>query len=535
MNVQKLTVVLLIAVLCNDAVKAQVFPIKNFSGGLETTNQFYIDDKKGNIQAPKDRFGSNSYFNLNYNSDYVSAGVQFEAYVPVLLGYPVKFDGTKIAHRFVRFKYKKVDLTVGHFYEQYGNGYLFRAYEERQIGIDNVMDGVNIRFNPKNNIRLKATYGRQRSFMDLAPARVRGFDAEIDAINTETNGRNTVLTFGAGFLNRFQEYVGALEEFPQSVTAVGGRMNFNTGTYNLGVEYVTKTAEATFLNDYIYKKGSAFIVNQGFTTKGGLGVNMTGRRLENMDFKSNYNGTDNNASLNFLPALTKQHSYMLANIYPNNTQTISEIGGQADINYFFKKRTALGGKYGMKLSINASIYNGLDTTRVTGKERFTSKFLTFGKTKLFRDLNVTLEKRWNKGFKTTFTAINLYYNKEVLQGGPFGDVNATIGVVDLLFNLNENDALRTEAQHLWAKTDEKNWAGALVEYTHKGLAIFAADMIDYQTKKIHYFNVGMAYNHESSRFSLSFARQRAGLFCVGGICRFLPAFTGLTAGYNVNF
>jgi hypothetical protein len=35
-----------------------------------------------------------------------------------------------------------VGVTIGNFYDQFGSGMIFRAYEERQLGIDNSLDGI---------------------------------------------------------------------------------------------------------------------------------------------------------------------------------------------------------------------------------------------------------------------------------------------------------------------------------------------------------------------------------------------------------
>ncbi len=36
-------------------------------------------------------------------------------------------------------RYRSFDLTLGDFYEQFGSGLLFRAYEDRFLGLDNAV------------------------------------------------------------------------------------------------------------------------------------------------------------------------------------------------------------------------------------------------------------------------------------------------------------------------------------------------------------------------------------------------------------
>ncbi|MFZ4772240.1 MAG: DUF6029 family protein, partial [Ferruginibacter sp.] len=68
-----------------------------------------------------------------------------------------------------------------------------------------------------------------------------------------------------------------------------------------------------------------------------------------------------------------------------------------------------------------------------------------------------------------------------------------------------------------------------------GLSFYASNLSNYQSKKINYFNVGSAYNHNSLRLSLGYAKQRGGLVCVGGVCRFVPTYLGFTGTLAYNF
>jgi len=54
-------------------------------------------------------------------------------------------------------------------------------------------------------------------------------------------------------------------------------------------------------------------------------------------------------------------------------------------------------------------------------------------------------------------------------------------------------------------------------------------------KKVHYFNVGTTYTKSSTRMSLSYGRQRGGLLCVGGVCRYVPPSKGITATLSLTF
>ena len=523
------------SLLAQDSTK-KWYNLSNFYGGIESNIQYYVDDTKTGTVAPPKKTASNSYFNLNYQYKFLEAGIQIENYNPPLQGFSKQYDSTtKLVHRFIRLKHKLALITVGNFYEQFGQGYLFRAYEERQLGIDNTIYGVQTVITPIKQVRVKAFYGKQRNFMTFSPSILWGLDGEYDIANVGKN-KNTMVTLGLGYVQKNQAIEIPLPNFPGSIYAIGARLKLTNNKYTISAEYVTKSIEPDFQNAYIYKKGSTFLLSQSYTSPKGWGANLTLRRLENMDFKSNYTSSDAVASINYLPALTKQQSYLVANIYPYNTQWLAEIGGQADYFYYYKKKSTIGGKYGAKLAINFSSYYNLDTTRIGNTKNFSSKAVAIGNQKLFSDVNISFEKRWTKLIKSTFTYIHLYYNKPVLLGGNGLAVKADMVIADISFKLNNTYTLRTEWQHLSTKQDDKNWAAALIELnTSNGFSFFASDLIDYQNKKINYYNVGAAFNKNAFRILINVSRQRAGLICVGGLCRFSPSFTGLNASISYNF
>ncbi|MGO1585892.1 MAG: DUF6029 family protein, partial [Mesonia sp.] len=134
-----------------------------FFGGVESNSQYYVDDPKLGDFLYEDRFRSNNYINVNYNYGRFTAGLQVEAYEKnALLNYNPKYKGTDLATFYLDYKSEKLDITVGHFYEQFGSGLILRTWEDRALGINNALRGGRIEFRPNNNISLKALYGRQR-------------------------------------------------------------------------------------------------------------------------------------------------------------------------------------------------------------------------------------------------------------------------------------------------------------------------------------------------------------------------------------
>ncbi len=58
---------------------------------------------------------------------------------------------------------------------------------------------------------------------------------------------------------------------------------------------------------------------------------------------------------------------------------------------------------------------------------------------------------------------------------------------------------------------------------------------DTKSERKLYYYVGAAYRVNSTRVGLSYGRQRGGLVCVGGVCRFVPESTGLGLTVSTSF
>ena len=85
-----------------------------FFGGFESNTQWLLNDEGLNFDAPKDQLRSNNYFRLDYNLGKLTAGVQYESYLPsALLGYSPVFDrNNDIGTYYLNFKHETIDITA---------------------------------------------------------------------------------------------------------------------------------------------------------------------------------------------------------------------------------------------------------------------------------------------------------------------------------------------------------------------------------------------------------------------------------------
>ncbi len=523
-----------------------------YSIGLESNSQYYVDDEVTGDFEEDNRFRSNNYLKLEYGINHFSFGIQAESYAPEhLLNYSPKYDEqASIGTYFAKYTRDKWDVTLGYFYGQFGNGLVYRSWENRQLGINNSIRGAKASYRPTDKISLTALYGNQRVGFDVSEGSIAGFDSNFDL-----SSENTTFQIGTSIVNRHQGITTDNTAFKPDTQAYSGRVQFAKNSFYTNIEGVVKTEDAfvsseavVYDNSLFY--GNALLLELGYSQKG-LGVNATLRRLENMNFFSDREAagnTFNEQIVNYLPGLTKQHDYTLTNIYVYQAQSgisfgtvpqkAGEVGGQIDLYYKFKKETTLGGKYGTKIAANFSNWYGLDAKYNTEFQRLETNFFGIGE-QFFRDFNLEIRKKFSKKTSGIFMYVNTYYNKSVIEE-KVGEVNSNIVVGEATYKFTSKTSARLEAQHLWTKDDKQNWAGTTAEFnvnTH--LSFFGNDMWNYgnhdKNHRDHYYNFGGSYSKNRSRFALSWGRTRGGLLCVGGVCREVPAATGLTFNLTTSF
>jgi len=502
------------------------------SGSFETINQIYTKDSKTKAIVPDDKFGSNSYLKLDYHIGKLTMGLQYEAYLPRLMGYDVRLKDQKIIGRYLKYQDETLEITVGNFYEQFGSGLILRSYENRELGINNAIEGVGIRFNPTNYLYLKAIYGKQREFFEVSDGTLRGIDGTLD-IAQYLGLDGSHLNVGGSWLSKYEAYTGPKEDFPTQVNAYSGRIDFGIKNWSLKAEFVLKKDDRQLEYSDTDVSGNALLVNSSYA-KSGLGMNITFRALKAMGFYNERSASGLSLLVNYLPAITKQHKYSLLNIYSYITQANGEMGGQFDLYKKFKKGSLLGGKYGTKLEINLSAYNDLELKNTETKE---NDFLKLGDSKLFRDFNFNLSKKLSKRLKTKLAYAHIDYNKGKLQGGDSPIVKSDLLASEIEFKLKPKHTLRVELQHLWTKQDKKNWMAGLLEYSiAPGFSMFVSDQYNYgNTDKMHYYSGGFGWAKNSKNLQIAYGRNREGLNCSGGVCRFVPAYTGFNISFSTSF
>jgi hypothetical protein len=510
--------------------------------------QYYMKDSLIGAPDVPQKMLMNAFANILYTNGNFSAGVRYESYQDVLQGYDSRNVGNGIPYKFISYKSDELEVTVGNFYEQFGNGLVLRLYQDWSLGVDNSVEGVKVVYKPFKGVTIKALAGTQRFFFEQGPGIVRAADGEfyLNDIFKGLENKKTKITVGGSVVSKYQDKSDPVYNLPANVAAFDGRANIVCGKINFVSEYAYKVNDPSLLNNYIYKPGDALYTSATFSQKG-LGISVSADRIDNMGFQSDRTATGNVLYINYLPSLPTEHTYQLEAMYPYATQPNGEMGEQGTISYNIKRNTALGGRYGTDVTVNYSRVSSIDMEAVNdttpigenGTLGYKSDFSKFGKELYYDDFNVEIDHKFSQRFKADLSYMYQTYNKEIIQGHP-PTIYAHIGVLDLTYKLKEKKSFQLELQHLYTREENGSWAMAMLQYTIAPKWFFAvSDMYNYgnsdDVMRINYYNATFGFIKNTNRIAIGWGKQRAGIFCVGGVCRYVPASNGFSLSIMSSF
>jgi hypothetical protein len=537
------------------------------SGNFEADAAYYLTDSKlGITQTTLDGryFRAQGFADLTYSLKNFSAGMRFEAYLPPLLGYDMQYQGLGVPYWWAKYKNDLIEVTAGNFYEQFGNGMAFRTYQDWTLGFDNSLRGLRVKVNPWGGVTFTGVLGVQRNYWipwtNNNRGIVKGIDADfyLNDLIKSMSASKWQLSFGGNFVSDYQK--GKEKDLPidtllyklsmpENVACYSGRINLTYSGFNLYSEYAYKINDPSAMNGWIYHPGSGLLIGASYSRQN-LGITAKTKWLDNMSYKSDRTVTSNQLDINFLPPVTVEHTYFLPSMYPYATQPNGEVGFSGQVMYTIPRKTKLGGKYGMSIAVNFAQVNSIRKTQISdtiplnkpGTLGYKTSFFSVGDVVYFQDANVEITKKFSKSLKGIFTYYHLAYNKDVIEGHgkQYGTVYSNIGVADITYFINPTYTLRGELQGLWTRQDNGNWLAGLLEFTISPKWFFSvSDQWNFgnpdKSQQIHYYNVNVAFVYNTTRISLAYGRQRAGIICVGGVCRYVPQSTGFTLTVTSSF
>lgn len=535
---------------------------------LESNNSYYAPDKKLEdigLVLPEKRvrgdFGSNDYLKVDYNIGRFSAGVQVDGYLPAMYGYDF-YDYSQRDSKLNMFLTKYVQwedanwgVRLGDIYDQFGNGLIFRAYEDRALAFNNSLAGARAHYSYNNMVNVKVLAGMPRLYDMRSKTAIWGADLSLSF--------SEMLGWYDGLVSLEASYVGRHQDVAPEYLAKGvegnvlnmasGRFNVEAKGFSFRFETVAKLNNDIYNPMYDAAKGNATTIDLGYT-KGRFSASASFRRQENMTTFIEYRpmGIGGGNTMTYLPLLTRQHTYSLANLNPyrgSSVHTGGEVGGQIDLYYSLRNPKARG-KY-WNFHVNYSMFNTVDhKNSMTG--------LDMEGRNVWIDFNFDVERQWNKQLKTTFLYSFQRWDEEInhYDAAHSHYCRSHIFVGDVTYKINKKHSMRFELQYLASEDYEGDWVAATIEYNlAPKFSFYVSDMwncekmqdgaygnyfmnvntYEYQHELLHYYQVGASFTHNSLRAQLSYGRNRAGYVCSGGVCRFQPAYTGVNLALTLSF
>jgi hypothetical protein len=457
------------------------------------------------------------------------------------------FKGYGVSHLHVAATFDWGKVTVGDVYGQFGSGMVLRLYEDRALGVDNALRGGKIEVTPYKGIYLTALGGKQRRNWNCYDDKAWGWNYKQDAVlgtNVELGLHEWIpqlqevganLTVGGSYVSKYQKadtilfidpvaMQAYMYNLPEWVGAGSVRAQLQMKGWNALVEYAYKANDPSILNEYSYKPGEALLMSLSYSQKG-LAVLAQVKRSENMSFRSDRQSNLIAGTINHMPPFAMQHTYMLTSLYPYSTDQIAnEWAFQGEVRYTWKRGTAMGGKYGTTLKLNASHIRGTSDT-----------WFGMSEEPYYTDVNIELNKKINKEWYIGAMAMYQTYNKRII--GKNGIARSGIGVVEAKYAMNKKVQMRAELQYLYSKQYEGQWVAALYELSlWRQLVLSGQWMYNIghapDATNGHYYTVAATYTHGAHRVMAGYTKTRAGFNCSGGVCRQVPEQQGVTLTYN---
>ena len=554
MKIKKI-MLLAVAVVVATGAGAQGIGGGHVTGNVQMDAQMSREDTVIGASNVPEWLLMNARADIMYTNGDFTAGLRFEMYQNPMLGFDPQWKGQGLANYFVAYNGRRLSVTAGNFYEQFGSGLILRAYEDRYLGLDNALLGLNLTLRPVDGITVKALAGKQRFYWSYGEGIVRGIDAEANlaTLIPSLQEGGVRATLGAGFVSKYegdQTIASASDpeyrlQLPLNVGAGAVRADLGYKGWSLQAEYAVKGQDPSALNDYTYRMGNALVLNLNYSQRG-FSAGVQAKRVDNMGFKSVRTQGGEMLYINYLPAITKNHSYAFLTMYPYATQVMGEQGLQGDVMYKIKKGTALGGKYGTDVHLNGSFVAGLDTTVIggAGTEGYTVAS-GLGET-YYADLSLEVAKKLSKNVKLTATYAYQLFNP-VVEGHERDLYHNHVAIADVAWKVNKKHSLRFEAE--WMGSDSRyapaeghtdrragDWVMGLVEWNiGSHWFVSASDQYAYNDGIGNYYNLSVGYTQGATRLQVGYGKQREGLLCIGGVCRMVPASNGLTVSLTTSF
>ncbi|MBK7372566.1 MAG: hypothetical protein IPL56_16260 [Saprospiraceae bacterium] len=516
-----------------------------FNAYLTTQAGIFIRDSSigasGTPQYDHQLFGGETWLDARYSNWGFDFGIRMDFYQNSNLINPqASFNQQGIGRWFVKKSFSKLGFEAGYIYDQIGSGILYRAYEQRNLGLDNALYGLKLNYDISPDWRLKAFSGKQKKQFETYESLIKGLSIEGYLQGSDSSHWSWAPGFGMtnrtlddASMNNLLATLGTYQPADQFLPA------YNSYSFTLfntvQIKDVGFYLETAIKNDDVLQDangrrlnaagetilGPKFIKKSGHVIYGSMnysnadwGLSIEGKRTQYFGLRTRPQEGGNNGLIHFIPPMSRQNSYRLLSFYQPATQELGELAFQGEM------RITLTSDWDLLLH-----HSNIDDLH---------------QNKLYREYLVESTITKSDKYTLIFGTQLQQYNQEVYEGKPQAPLVKTLTpFVDFTHQWRETRALRIDAEYMMTAQDQGDWTNLLIEYSVAPRWIFSiSDMYNLkplQGPKNNYYTGGVTYAKDAGRASINYVRQRAGIVCSGGICRYEPAFNGVKFNLETRF
>jgi hypothetical protein len=427
----------------------------------------YWQDDKRNVWE--------NWADLTYQYDFFRTGLRFETNNPPD---PYIFNQSDLVHkneltfRFVEANYKSISARIGNFYSTFGRGMILRTYEDRNLHVDNNIDGLQLKHRGEI-INAQVLVGKIRDLYNRREETIYGFDTDINPYES--------FRIGGSFLAQSGSH--------GSVWAL--RNHFIKNWWDLYLELT----RPSWSDDYsFYSAVSATSYNFAITAEY--------KTYSDLQMQNKY-------AINYAngPALCREHSYTLLNRHPHELDMNDERGYQLELIWFPNENWQLTGNYSF-------------SEKHSSQRLFEEYYFELAPPSPFRNFSGILGIDWQYDAVTNTENItpltDLYY-----------DINAQ-NQLHLILQHQHSTNIYNKSEY--------DTELLIIEYSHSPwltLAMVGEYTNKDQLRNVNldrntwlYGNIILSFRGKH-QLSLLYGTRQEGFVCIGGVCRYEPEFKGV--------
>lgn len=442
-----------------------------------------------------------------------------------------------IKRRFIEYQNSGFYIRAGHSSEIYGKGLALNLFEDRGLAFNTWIDGIKMSY--KKDALSASLIAGTIDFRDSVNiARHEIYDIKGGNLNYEISEK---LSAGMSFIRTDGKIPqgdlrkNILSEIPEFyVTFADEKFELFVNWARLWIDNVDDKNTSTGYGVY----GSFSYFDEGF----GLTLDYKSYRFNIEDPFSRFDNTRTNKIFPFQnpPIVMKEHSYTLLSRPLHEVDFNDETGLQIEIYYLLTDN--------LNLTLNASVasrhnfFNYDRTTFTFYEEERDGNFLPSLDDKYSPYYEMFLEGEYNVDFNTTLN-LGIAYRNKVLYNeftGDAGTHKVTSIVVPMAASLQLTEDLSSQLKYQIEFRDDN---------FNTSQENFYNQHIDFLTTLYQKFSVTVRYEFTDNDFdvsgrkdwlaletgyridsgnvlTLTYGRERGGLVCANGVCRYVLPFKG---------